>query len=268
MMLAGFYWSQNNVAGMEKELELVRSLPQGGFLATSTRVAIAQYQGKMREARQLELKTEDLARQMNFTEVVANGRAVLAVWEALYGLRDQALQDVTFAMKDNPSRNTRSNSATVYALLGLDDRSSKIMSEIATENPLNTLVQNVDVPSYKAVIAIVHNEPAKAVDLLDGAMVYARADSGILYGRGWAYLQANQAKEAQEAFQRLLNLRNFHRMDPATVLGELGLARAYALEGNTAQAKIEYQNVLAIWKDADPEIPIVKAAKAEYAKLQ
>jgi tetratricopeptide (TPR) repeat protein len=268
MMLAGFYWSQNDAASMEKELELVRTLPQGDFLVTSTRVAIAQYQGKMREARQLELKTEDLERQMNFAEAVGNGRAVLAVWEALYGLRDEALQDVTFAMKDNPSRNTRSNSATVYALLGQDDRSSKIMSEIASENPLNTLVQNVDVPSNKAVIAILHKEPTKAIDLLDGAMVYARADSGILYGRGWAYLEANQAKEAQEAFQRLLNLRNFHRMDPSTVLGELGLARAYAMEGNTAQAKIEYQNVLAIWKDADPEIPIVKAAKTEYAKLQ
>jgi serine/threonine protein kinase/tetratricopeptide (TPR) repeat protein len=268
LTLAGIAWNQNDVAGMDKELETVRALPQGEFLVLNTKVGLAEYQGRLQEARQMELKIEDMARQMNFAEAAGNGRAMLAVWEALYGLRDLAMQDVAVAMKDQPPRNIRSNAALVYALLGQDERASKIMGEIAAENPLDTLVQNVDVPSNKAVIAILRNQPKQAIDLLDGAMVYARADSGVLYARGWAYLVANQGKEAQEAFQRLLDLRNFHQIDPSLAFGQLGSARAEAMQGNHSKARVEYQNVLATWKDADPDLPLLKTVKAEYAKLQ
>jgi hypothetical protein len=83
-----------------------------------------------------------------------------------------------------------------------------------------------------------------------------------------ASLRANQGKEAADAFQRILDHRNVFVLDPGVLYAHLGLARAYALEGNTAQSRIEYQNFLAYWKDADPDIPMLKQAKEEYAKLQ
>jgi serine/threonine protein kinase/tetratricopeptide (TPR) repeat protein len=267
MMLAGIDWAQNDVAGMNKELDTLRSLPQGEYMELGFRVGYNQYYGRLREARQLELRNEDLARRMGFREGAANARAGFAIWEAMYGLNQLASEDVAAALKENPTRNVRNNAAAVYALLGQADRSSKMMNEIATENPLDVNVQNVAVPANQALIEILRHQPEKAIDLLNGAMVYARADMGILYMRGWACLEAKQGKEAQEAFERLHNLRNVHPLDPSLVFGELGLGRAYVMQGDAVQARIRYQNVLATWKDADAELPAVKSAKAEYAKV-
>src|SRR5262249_49517658 len=161
-----------------------------------------------------------------FPESIENSRSQLAVWEAVYGLRQEALDDAALVLKSNPPRNALTNVAMVYAVLGQDDRASKIMSDIAAQNPVNTYVQYVDVPSNKAILEITHHQPAKAIDLLDGAMVYARADSGVLYLRAWAYLEAKQGKEAKETFQRILGLRNLHQVDPTTFLSQLGMARA------------------------------------------
>jgi serine/threonine protein kinase/tetratricopeptide (TPR) repeat protein len=267
-MMAGIHWAQNDTGAMNKELDLVRTLPQGEFMETGFRTGFAQYYGRMREARQLELKDEDFARQINFHEAAANGRSAFAVWEAMYGLTQLATEDIAAALKEAATLNVRENAALVYALLGQSDRASKMLSDLAAENPLNVNVQNVSVPANQALLLVLHHEPAKAIDLLDGAMVYARADTGVLYMRGWAYLEAKQGKEAQEAFERLLNLRNCRPLDPSLVFGELGLARAFALQGNTVHSRIHYQNVLAAWKDADPNLSAVTTAKAEYARLQ
>ena len=99
-------------------------------------------------------------------------------------------------------------------------------------------------------------------------MVYARTDSGVLYARGVAYLQAKQGKEAAAVFQRIFDLHPVHGLDPLSSLSHLGLGRAYALQGDTSRSRIEYQNFLALWKDADSDIPLLKRAKDEYAKQQ
>ena len=113
-----------------------------------------------------------------------------------------------------------------------------------------------------------HKQPAKAIDLLDGAVIYGRANTAVLYVRGLAYLQAKQGKEAVKAFQSVLNQHYVFAVDPAMVFAHLGLGRAYALVGDTAQSRIEYQNFLVAWKDADPDIPLLKQAKDEYATVQ
>jgi predicted Zn-dependent protease len=108
----------------------------------------------------------------------------------------------------------------------------------------------------------------KAIDLLDTAAVYARASPMLFYIRGNAYLKANQSTEAEQAFQRLLELRSANPADSVIPLGHVGLARAYAMAGDNARSRTEYQNFLAQWKDADPDLPYLKEIKAEYAKVQ
>jgi eukaryotic-like serine/threonine-protein kinase len=129
-------------------------------------------------------------------------------------------------------------------------------------------LQNVDLPTIKAVMEINHKEPAKAIDLLDVAVIYGRANTAVLYVRGLAYLQAKQGKDAVKAFESILDQRYVFALDPAMVFAHLGLGRAYAVLRDTAHSRIEYQNFLAAWKDADPDIPLLKQAKQEYARVQ
>src|SRR5437870_2456056 len=267
-MLAGLAWNQNDPAAMERELDLTRTGgPEGGFIVVGTRIALAEYHGQLKQARVLEAKAEEMAKQANFKESAAAGRAQQAVWEAVFGFRSQALAAANQAIKDFQSEKVAPNVAVVLALQGEEDLALKIVNDLAAQRPYDTIVQYVSVPMIKSIVEMNHNHPAKAIDLLDGAMVYARINSGVLYERGIAYLQAKQGKEAAEAFQKILDLTPTHDVDPLSSLAHLGLGRAYALQGNKSSCRIAYQDFFALWKDADPDIPLLEQAKAEYAKI-
>ena len=98
--------------------------------------------------------------------------------------------------------------------------------------------------------------------------MYARANSGVLYVRGNAYLKAGRGIDAVQAFQRLLDMKNVITVDPIMPLAKVGLARAYVMAGDQARARVAYQDFLGLWKDADPDVPVLREVKAEYAKLQ
>jgi len=144
--------------------------------------------------------------------------------------------------------------------------------------PQATVVQHYSLPAIRAALALSHGNPQDAIESLNPNLVYDSIPStGMItvYLRGLAYLDIRQGTQAATEFRKLaertdpLSFRFSDWGSPQTaMLAHLGLARAYALEGYTAKAKTEYQNFLALWKDADPDIPILKQAKAEYAKLQ
>ena len=166
------------------------------------------------------------------------------------------------------SPNVALTCAFTLALVGEDVRAAKLADEVAQRRPYDTIVQFVAAPLVKAQIELNHNNPGKAVDLLDSALVYSRANSSVLYVRGNAYLKAGRGSDAVQAFQRLLDLKNVITVDPLLPLARVGLARAYVVAGDKAQARVAYQDFFAVWKDADPEIPVLREVKAEYAKLQ
>ncbi|MGH9601621.1 MAG: tetratricopeptide repeat protein [Terriglobales bacterium] len=122
-------------------------------------------------------------------------------------------------------------------------------------------------PRMRAIQATNRGNPQKAIQLLDGALPYASWWDFVLYERGRAYLRVGKGKEAADEFQKLLGTRLVQPTSPLLSLAHLGLARAHALSGDTASARKAYQDFFALWKDADPDIPILKEAKAEYAKL-
>jgi hypothetical protein len=120
----------------------------------------------------------------------------------------------------------------------------------------------------RALVELQHKNPDKAIDLLDGAAVYGRTHIGVLYVRGMTFLEGNRGPEAAQEFKKLLDLRAWHGPDIIMSLAQLGLARAYALEGDQVHSRIAYQDFLALWKDADPDLPILKQAKAEYERVK
>jgi len=110
-------------------------------------------------------------------------------------------------------------------------------------------------------------QPEKAIDLLNGAVPYARSSSGLLYTRGIAYKEAGRYDEAAKDFQAILDWKPLQGPDITSSVAQLELARVYQKKGDTAQSRVAYQNFLALWKDADPDVPLLLQAKAEYAKL-
>jgi tetratricopeptide (TPR) repeat protein len=144
--------------------------------------------------------------------------------------------------------------------------------------PEDTAVRFSYVPEIRALLALNHGEPAKAIELLQLAVPYELGGPpssflgyfGSLYPqyvRGEAYLVAHQGAEAAAEFQKILDHRGIVVSDPIGALAHLQLGRAYALSGETTKAKAAYRDFLTLWKDADPDIPILKQAKVEYAKL-
>jgi predicted Zn-dependent protease len=124
------------------------------------------------------------------------------------------------------------------------------------------------VPSIRARIEINHGNGAKALELLKQAAPYYNGWAEIRTLHGQAFLANHQPQEAEKILQSVLVMQHDSFQDPNAWLAQLYLGRAYAMEGNTAQARTAYQDFLAIWKDADSDLPLLTAAKAEYAKLQ
>ena len=111
-------------------------------------------------------------------------------------------------------------------------------------------------------------KPEKAIDPLNTAALYTRSSSGVLYARGLDYKQAGRYAEAIQDFQKILDWKPLHGPDSMNPAAQLELGRVYQKQGDTAKARIAYQNFLALWKDADPDVPLLLQAEAEYAKLQ
>jgi hypothetical protein len=152
-----------------------------------------------------------------------------------------------------------------------------LTADLGTRFPEDTIVQFNYLPILRAKLAVSRGNASEAIESLRVTTPYdlGRAsgwnDWTALYPsyvRGEAYLAAHQGSESAAEFQKILDHPGIAVNEPIGVLAHLGLARAYVMQRDTAKAKAAYQNFLTLWKDADPNIPILKEAKAEYAKLQ
>ena len=166
--------------------------------------------------------------------------------------------------------------ASAYA--GDDEQAQKLADDLGQRYPEATVVQFNYLPTLRAKLAVSRGNASEALETLRAAQPYelGRTTYSTLgwtalypvYVRGEAYLAAHQGKEAAAEFQKVLDHRGIVLNGPIGALARLQLGRAYAMQGDTAKAKTAYQDFLTLWKDADPDIPILQAAKAEYAKLR
>jgi predicted Zn-dependent protease len=165
---------------------------------------------------------------------------------------------------------TRVQSAGCLAGAGEDREAQTIFDALMKEFPDDTLNKNIMDPWLHAVTAINHDNPAAAVEFLDKVKPYELGLVTTLwtnYDRGRAYLKLKKGQEAAAEFQRVLDHRGVDAVGLEYALSYLGLARAYTLQGDSAKSRTAYQDFFALWKDADPGIPVLKQAKEEYAKL-
>jgi tetratricopeptide (TPR) repeat protein len=218
----------------------------------------------------------DSAEHNDAKEAAAKYRAAGALREVEAGNGKQALADAEAAMKLAPNRDVQAMAALALARAGDKAGAEKLAAELDQTFPLDTLVQRYWLPVIRAAVALEQNDPNRAVELLKVASAIELSQpSGSFavflcpaYLRGEAYLMLHDGSAAQTEFQKFIDHRGLVVNFPWGALARLGLARAYAEQGNTAQARAAYENFLTLWKDADLDVPIYIQAKAEYAKLQ
>ncbi len=268
VQLANLAWVQDDPATMERELVEVAKYPGGDTVVPGLRSGVAACRGQLKAARDFGTQSREAADRLGLKEIAYGEYVQEAIFEAILSNKARAADDLAEGFKGPQSPVNVSTSALTWALIGEDKKAEKQVSDLAQKRPYDTFVQSIAVPVVKAQIELNHGNSAKAIDLLDSAMVYARANTTVLYVRGNAYLKAGRGPDAVQAYQRLMDLKGFAGIDPLLVLTHLGLARAYALQGDNARSRVAYQDFFSYWKDADPDIPLLHEAKAEYAKVQ
>jgi eukaryotic-like serine/threonine-protein kinase len=231
----------------------------------------ACYFGKLGDARQFSRRAVGAAERANEKETAASYEAEAAWREALLGNRAEARQRATAALAFSTGRDEQYGSTLALAAAG-DARAQRLTDDLARRFPDDTIVQYSYLPTIRAQVALKQNEAAKAIEALQSASPYELGSAMFklypIYVRGLAYLAEKKGSEAAAEFQKIVDHRGIVQNALIGALVHLQLARAYSLQANTAKSRAAYQNFLTLWKDADADIPILIAAKAEYAKLK
>jgi serine/threonine protein kinase/Tfp pilus assembly protein PilF len=262
---------QNDMAGMKEQVARAVGKPGVEDVLLSAQGTTEGYFGRMASARELVRKATESAKRNGKREAAARYQASLAGSEGDYGNRGGAQRGATAALELASTRDVQASAAGALALAGDSAQAPKIAEELKRQFPENTLINGIYVPEIRAIVEINRNHPSRAIESLRTVSPYELSPIDALYSaylRGVAYMLLRQGNEAAVEFQKILDHRSVVGNAAQGALAHLGLARAYALQGDTAKARAAYQDFLTLWKDADPDVPILKEAKAEYAKLQ
>jgi eukaryotic-like serine/threonine-protein kinase len=230
--------------------------------------------GKLQPARDAFAQSESVSQRLGYKEFNGIILAEQASCEAELGNLKEARAKISDALALSQDRGTRTTVMQLLARTGDTSRSQKVADDLVRQYPTDTLLNKVFVPLAQATSDLQRNQPAEAVARLEVATPYelgsdpASAHYWVNYIRGEAFLDSKQGAKAAAEYQRILDHRGVAPLDVTYNLSHLGLGRACALQGNTAAAKSAYQDFFAAWKDADPDLPVLRQAKAEYEKLR
>ena len=237
----------------------------------------AAYFGHLGKAREFLRQAADSAGRAGEKETAAGYYAVSALREALFGNADKAGQLAILAKGRASGRDMDYGLALALAYAGDEGQAQALADDLGKRFPEDTILQFNYLPTLRAKLALLRSNSQQALDSLQAAAPYELGLPAYsfynwpnlypVYARGEAYLAAHQGNEAAAEFQKILDHRGIVLNEPIGALARLQLARAYAMQGDGAKARAAYQDFLTLWKDADPDIPILKEAKAEFAKL-
>jgi len=228
-----------------------------------------QSQGKLRQSSDLMQHAAELERTQNLKEVEVSDLGQLAMVQADFGVCDQARKNAA-TIPAGKTRDADVFAGFVFATCGEGAKAETIVSELSKNYPLDTIVQKVSIPQIRARITLQRGDSAKTIEQLRPTEAYQFgyiADGKPVYLRGLAYLHAKQGSQAVTEFQKILDHKAAFGASSYVSMARLGLARGLVLSGDSAKARNAYQDFFTAWKDADPDIPILKQAKAEYTKL-
>ncbi len=272
---------QGDKPAMLREAELAKGKPGGKALVLHVEALAAASSGQLRSARELFDRAAEDAQRGGLKEYAASIVASEALTEAEFGNYRRARERATAALTMARGRSIQALAGEALALSGEIRQAQAVVDELAQRFPLDTEVNNVILPVVRAAIETKRSNPVKAIEFLRPAAPYELGSNPtasyqlapaaaftVPHLRGEAYLRARSGTAAAVEFQKILNHRGIGPVSPHYALAHLGLGRAYALIGNRAESRRAYQNFLALWKEADPEIPILQQAKTEYAKVK
>jgi serine/threonine protein kinase/predicted Zn-dependent protease len=229
------------------------------------------YFGRLKKSRELTARAQQVAHQNGDDETAAGYLVSAALREVETGDQNKAVLGVAQALAKSSGRNVQTLAALALARAGEVSRAQSIADDLSKRFPLDTLINNFWVPTIRAAIELNRGDTGRALQLLEATSDYELAPDTYLFSiylRGEVFLKTARGKGAATEFQKILNNPGIMDNFVLGALAHLGLARAYAMTGDSAKAKGSYQDFLTLWKDADPDIPILKQAKAEYAKLE
>ncbi len=267
---------QSDAAEMNRQVEWAAGRPGEEDQMLTIHSDTQAYYGRLTQARDFSRRAVDSAARAGAKETAAVWQANAALREAEFGNVAAAKEGVAKALTLAPGRDVKLFAALTLARIGETPRAKALVGELEKSESENTMLKVYWFPALQAAIELSEGASGPAVVSLEPALPYelgspSPTQSGTLYPayiRGLAYLAAHNAPAAAAEFQKLLDHRGIVLNFPLGALAHLQLGRAYAMSGDTAKAKPAYQDFFKIWKDADPDIPILKEARTEYAKLQ
>jgi tetratricopeptide (TPR) repeat protein len=256
-----------DATALQREADWARGNKDAEVELASEDAQQAAAKGQMRKSRELFARAGGMAEGQNLNEFSAHIRLTEAVAEAAVGNLKRAADDVTAALDRSRSLPVLMRAARVLAEVGEEGKAQELVREATKGAPSVPQVDSLMLPPVLAMIEMNHGRGAKAVELMNAATTYDRTRPGIRRVRGLSYLAARRGPEAVQELRAALDLRWLNPTDPIFSFLHLDLARAYALIGDTAQSRKSYQDFLALWNEADPDLPLLKQARDEYARL-
>jgi eukaryotic-like serine/threonine-protein kinase len=272
-ILYDLYFVQHDSAGMEREATALMGNP--GYEPTTllAEANTAAYDGLFSKARELTRRAVETARRTDGDEEAAVFESVGALREALAGNQALAKQQARAALVLANGRDVRTLAAVVFGVAGDSVQAGRMADELASEFPEDTIVQFVYLPTIRAAgLPVGAASSDRVIKTLAPARHYELGSQALplysAYLGGEAYLAGHQGSAAAAEFQKIIDHSGLVTNNLIGALARVGLGRAYVIQGNKVKADAAYQDFLTLWKAADPDIPILKEAKAEYAKLQ
>ncbi|MDQ2844463.1 MAG: hypothetical protein M3Y72_26140 [Acidobacteriota bacterium] len=281
LLLLRYYiaFLKSDKAGMEEAAARARGRPGAEDYMSHSQALVLARSGQLKLAGKVSRRAADLAQQEGERERAATYETGVAVWEAFFGNASEARRSAMQALEVSKGRDVEYGAAFALALAGDLSRSRALADDLARRFPEDTSVKFSYLPVLRGLSALNHSEPSKAIAQLQAAANNELAVPGVglfaffgslypAYVRGEAYLALHQGAAAATEFQKLLDRRGIVLADPVGAIARLKLGRAFALSGDRNKARTAYRDFFTLWEDADADIPILRQAKAEYAKLQ
>jgi serine/threonine protein kinase/tetratricopeptide (TPR) repeat protein len=264
---------QNDAAGMAREASLMIGNPAWAYQGLYLEAEAAARGGQFSRERDLARRSVEDLRHTDRSELAARHMALAALREALAGNSAMAKRLVGEALNISESKYAQATSAIVLGLTGDAARAASMADDLAQRFPEDTTMQFCYLPMARGAVAMQSGDAAKAIDAFNASAPYELGSFGYvllypIYLRGEAYLASRDGAAAAAEFQKILDHPGLIGNEPVGALAHLGLGRAYTIAGDFNHAKTAYQDFLVLWKNADPDIPILKQARAEYTQLE
>lgn len=264
---------QNDEAAMQQQLESVSGKVGMEYTLLAMQAETEAYFGRMKRAREMSQRAVAAAKRNGATDSAAASLAFAATREAQFGNNGEAKDLANQAIALSPGRDARVAIALALAQVGETAQAQRMVDQLNSEFPLDTIIQNYWLPTIRATMVLSHGNAQQAITLLEVATPYEMGMQAFsimqpIYVRGLAYLKAGQGQEAAAQFKKMLGHRGLAVNAAVQALAQLQLARAEAMSGDKPAARRSYQDFLSLWKQADPDLLPLKQAQAEYQKLK